>query len=111
MTALYQHPNSELALCSTCVDAVRDYTPQQRLRRLWLRVDDGECVRCAALPPLDLAWMRQNTSVRHGVCTQVVKSTDPTMPSLVFVYGVPEQRSVELRSTTAHPAVPWEAFE
>jgi hypothetical protein len=68
-------------------------------------------VGCAERPPLDLAWMRQNTSVRHGVCTQVVKSTDPTMPSLVFVYGVPDRRSVELRSTTAHPAIPWEAFE
>ena len=89
---LYQHPDALEPLCGDCVDAVRTYTPQQRSRRLWLPVDPGICTRCAERPPLDLAWMRQNTSTRHGVCTQIVKSTDPTLPMLVFVYGVAVRR-------------------
>lgn len=89
---LYQHPNAPEPLCGDCVDAVRTYTPQQRRRRLWLPVDPGVCTRCATRPPLDTAYIRANTSIRDGICTQIVKSSDPSLPSLVFVYPAAVRR-------------------
>ena len=83
MTELYQHPNSEQALCEQCVKDTMNYSAGMRLRD-WMQVEDGKCGRCAAMPELDHEFIRANTSVRDGVCTQVIKSTDPKMPMLVF---------------------------
>ena len=48
MIALYQHPNSEQALCEQCVKDTMNYSAGMRLRD-WMQVEDGECGRCAAM--------------------------------------------------------------
>lgn len=106
MTELYQHPNSEQALCEQCVKDTMNYSAGMRLRD-WMQVEDGKCGRCAAMPELDHEFIRANTSVRDGVCTQVIKSTDPKMPMLVFSYGVPAPRRVGRNEAVA---TPWSAF-
>ena len=106
MTELYQHPNSEQALCEQCVKDTMNYSAGMRLRD-WMQVEDGKCGRCAAMPELDHEFIRANTSVRDGVCTQVIKSTDPKMPMLVFSYGVPAPRRVGRNQVVA---TPWTAF-
>ena len=68
MTELYQHPNSEQALCEQCVKDTMNYSAGLRLRD-WMQVEDGKCGRCAAMPELDHEFIRANTSVRDGDTT------------------------------------------
>jgi hypothetical protein len=107
MTELYQHANSEQALCEQCVKDTMNYSAGMRLRD-WMQVEDGECGRCAAMPKIDRALLRQNTSIRHGICTQTIGDpNDPTRPSLTISYGVPAPRRVERNQDAA---TPWSAF-